>query len=196
MYRSYGDLKFKVSRDVYEPAEDTYLLISAIMGEKGEKALDLGCGCGLIALILAKRFNEVIAVDINPNALKLTAYNAKLNDISNIYTVRCDSGSSLKSYVFDVIACNPPYIPVVEEGGWIHKAWSGGLTGREATYRMVGEAWRLLKENGRLYIVASSLSKIKYIKNNLVKLGFKNVERILSRKFFFEELTVIKCVRC
>ncbi len=196
MYRSYDGLKFIVSRDVYEPAEDTYLLISAIMGEGGKKALDLGCGCGLIALILARKFDEVIAVDINPNAVKLTACNAKLNNISNIYTVRCSSGSSLRGHIFDVVACNPPYIPVTEEGGWIHKAWSGGLTGREVTYKMAEEAWRLLKENGRLYIVASSLSKIKHIKNHLVKLGFKNIRRILSRKFFFEELTVIRCVRC
>jgi release factor glutamine methyltransferase len=195
MYISYEDLKFMVLESVYKPAEDTYLLISAIAGESGGRALDLGCGCGLISLILAKRFSEVIAVDINPDAVRLTVYNARINGLSNVYTVRCDSGSSLKSCSFDVVACNPPYIPVLDEGGWIHKAWSGGLTGREATYRMAGEAYRLLKEDGRLYIVASSLSKIDYVENYLRRLGFKNVKKILLRKLFFEELVVIKCVK-
>jgi release factor glutamine methyltransferase len=195
MYISYEDLKLKVLEDVYKPAEDTYLLISAITGERGGKALDLGCGCGLISLILAKKFSEVIAVDINPYAVGLTLHNAKINGLSNIYTVRCDSGSSLKSCVFDVVACNPPYIPVLEEKGWINKAWSGGLTGREATYRMAGEAYRLLKEDGRLYIVASSLSKIEYVEKYLGKLGFKNVKKIMFRKLFFEELVVIKCLK-
>lgn len=195
MYRSYEDLKFKVSEDVYEPAEDTYLLVSAIEKERGEKALDLGCGCGLIALILAKKFSEVIAIDINPNAVKLTIYNTKLNSLNNIYTVRCDSGLSLRSYVFDVIACNPPYLPVLEGRSWINKAWSGGASGREATYKMAREAWRLLKEEGRLYIVASSLSKIEDIEHYLRNLGFNNVKRVVAKKFFFEELTVIKCVK-
>ena len=195
MYISYEDLKLKVLEDVYKPAEDTYLLISAIIEERGERALDLGCGCGLISLILAKKFNEVIAIDINPHAVKLTLHNAKINGLSNIYTVRCDSGSSLKSFVFDVVACNPPYIPVLEEKSWIHKAWSGGLTGREATYRMAEEAYRLLKENGRLYIVASSLSKIEHVEKYLRKLEFKNVKKVMFRKLFFEELVVIKCLK-
>lgn len=195
MYRSYEDLKFKVSRDVYEPAEDTYLLISAINRESGEKALDLGCGCGIVALILARKFSEVVAIDINPNAVKLTVYNAKLNGLGNIHVVRCNFESSLKNYVFDVIACNPPYLPVLEGEAWIHKAWSGGPTGREATYRVVKEAWRLLKNNGRLYIVASSLSKIEDIEHYLKILGFNSIKRVVSEKFFFEELTVIKCVK-
>ncbi|MCD6447750.1 MAG: methyltransferase, partial [Thermoplasmata archaeon] len=61
-------LKIKVFEGVYEPAEDSYLLIKAIEAEGRKKALDMGCGCGIIALHLAKNGCDVTAADINDKA--------------------------------------------------------------------------------------------------------------------------------
>lgn len=89
-----------------------------------ELALDLGCGCGLQALLAARHANRVIATDINRRALTAIAANAKRNQISNIEIRQGDLFEPVKGLQFDLIACNPPYVVspdrrfLYRDGGW------------------------------------------------------------------------------
>ena len=85
---------------VLAPGETAAILYRAArqLGHSGT-SLDLGCGSGVLALLLAAQSDRVIATDLNPRAIELTELNAQLNGIVN---VECRQGS-----LFD---------PVVDEG--------------------------------------------------------------------------------
>ena len=60
------------------------LSIAAFPRQLIGRALDLGCGAGAIALVLAKRSRVVVATDINRRALALAGFNARFNAVQNI----------------------------------------------------------------------------------------------------------------
>lgn len=71
-------------------------------------SLDLGTGCGILALQLAQWSDHVIASDINPRALAMAELNARLNSVDNISFVRSDMFEGLQGRVFDQIVFNAP----------------------------------------------------------------------------------------
>lgn len=74
----------------------------------GGDLLDLGCGSGAIALVLARRCPQatVWAVDINARARELCAANALANDIGNVRVVAPDGVPA--EVCFTTIWSNPP----------------------------------------------------------------------------------------
>ncbi len=72
------------------------------------RLLDLGCGYGPIALVLASQSlaADVWAVDVNERALELVAANAAANELTNITAVAPDSVPD--AVTFDAIYSNPP----------------------------------------------------------------------------------------
>ena len=70
-------LNLTIHSQVYEPAEDTFLLLENLADYvKGERIIDVGCGCGIIGLYtLTVGAKEAILTDINPHAVE----NAKIN---------------------------------------------------------------------------------------------------------------------
>ena len=58
---------------VYEPAEDTFLLLRAALEEvrPADSVIEMGCGRGLISCELTSKAGRVLAQDINPHALRM-----------------------------------------------------------------------------------------------------------------------------
>jgi SAM-dependent methyltransferase len=74
------------------------------------RALDVGTGNGIQALLLARHAEHVVATDLNERALAFAELNAALNGVSN---VELRAGSFLEPVVgerFDVAVANPPYV--------------------------------------------------------------------------------------
>ncbi|MGN6161220.1 MAG: DUF7059 domain-containing protein [Marmoricola sp.] len=72
-------------------------------------ALDLGTGCGVQALHLAKHAGAVTATDVNARALWLTRLNAALNEVE----IDVRDGSffePVRGERFDLITTNPPFV--------------------------------------------------------------------------------------
>ena len=57
--------------EVYEPAEDTFQLIESVEVKESDTVLEIGTGCGIVALECARIGAEVICSDLNPHAVKL-----------------------------------------------------------------------------------------------------------------------------
>ncbi|MDD5111936.1 MAG: methyltransferase, partial [Candidatus Altiarchaeota archaeon] len=125
----YKNLKLELSKDVYEPAEDSFLLADAIVVNAGERVLDMGTGTGILALLASANASRVLGIDINPSAVTLAQKNAKQNNITNAEFRFGDLFSGVDGK-FDVIIFNPPYLPLEEEG-LLARAWSGGKNGIE-----------------------------------------------------------------
>ena len=79
-------------------------------GADGLRALDMGTGSGIGALALAKAGFSVVAVDVNPEAVRCARINALLNRLEGKVDVReGDLFGPAGEELFDVVAFNPPF---------------------------------------------------------------------------------------
>jgi release factor glutamine methyltransferase len=113
--REFYGLNFRVTPDVLIPRPDTEVLIDAALEKlpaKGHaEVLDLGTGCGCIAVALAHARPElrVTAVDVSAAALDIARQNARTNGVRvNFAQTRWYDG--LDGRRFDMIVSNPPYV--------------------------------------------------------------------------------------
>lgn len=191
-----NDLVIELHPEVYEPAEDSFLLIEALKINPRDKVLEIGTGCGLIALECSRRGANVICTDINPNAIKLVRKNANTNRhlLKGILKVRQGDLFSVinNDELFDVIIFNAPYLPTTKKervGGWFDKATNGGKDGIEVTLRFIKSVREYLTDKGRAYFIFSSLSDRSKLEKYLKKEGF-NYEIISSQNFDFETIDI------
>jgi 16S rRNA (guanine1207-N2)-methyltransferase len=118
------------------------LLRSMVLPEEGE-ILDMGCGCGVIGITVAKvrPRSRVTMVDINPTAIKLAKENIETNSVTNATAINSDLYSGLEGQKFDLIISNPPLaagykvvFPLIEdskshlrEGGYLQLVLRKGV---------------------------------------------------------------------
>ena len=87
----------------------TQLLARCSMLRPRGKALDLGTGCGTLALAAAPSAESVIGTDINRRALDFGRINAALNGVSNVSFLHGDRFEPVAGRRFDSIISNPPF---------------------------------------------------------------------------------------
>ncbi|RWH78060.1 methyltransferase [Mesorhizobium sp.] len=82
----------------------------------GKRVLEIGCGCGLTALFLAKNgASHVLATDVTPNAITNTMANARRNGITNVTSIKSDLYQNVdKKSRFDCIVFHSPSTRVPE----------------------------------------------------------------------------------
>ena len=107
-------LPFKLGHGVLIPRQDTETLCERALilaGQRGYRtALDLCCGSGCIGISLAHRGDlRVTLADIAPEPLRYATENAHLNKVK-AQVQQSDMFSRIRG-VYDMILCNPPYIP-------------------------------------------------------------------------------------
>lgn len=102
--------------DVHRFGTDAFLLADFASPRNKDKVIDLGTGCGIIPLILCKKYSpkEIYGVDIQPKAInqfEKSIEKSKLN--SKIIPILSDLKELpfdiLTKNSFDVVTCNPPY---------------------------------------------------------------------------------------
>ncbi len=85
-------------------------LAGLLVPRPARTALDLGTGCGLLALLLARRAERVVGTDVNPRALAFARASARLSGVANVAWREGSWYAPVRGERFDVIACNPPYV--------------------------------------------------------------------------------------
>jgi len=112
----YGEV-FNVEPGVLIPRPQTEILIDKtieiIKDKKSIKILEIGCGSGIISVILATIFEDISikAVDINDKALKLSKSNAIKHQVDHkIEFIKSDLYQNIQDESFDIVVSNPPYI--------------------------------------------------------------------------------------
>lgn len=86
----------------------TRLLLSALKKSQSGRAVDLGCGSGIVASWLARRGDHVLAVDTSLAACDSTHDTAAANGLT-VEVQRTDSLTGVAERSVDLIACNPPF---------------------------------------------------------------------------------------
>jgi len=176
---------------VYPPSEDTFLLVEATAAEArpGERVLEVCCGAGLAAMAARQAGCRVTASDISPRACR----NARLNRLD---AVRADLLPAFRG-PFDLVACNPPYLPCGEDdrqSGAVDPSLDGGRDGLDVTRRLLARAPTVLAPAGRLLLVASSLQGLGQVERLLADGGW-GFEAASRYRAFFEELRAYRCWR-
>ncbi|MFE2022752.1 HemK2/MTQ2 family protein methyltransferase [Streptomyces sp. NPDC059499] len=147
---------------VYAPQHDTRLLMAALEQEEigpGADVLDLGTGSGALALHAAQLGARVTAVDIAWRAVVTARLNALLHR-RRITVQRSDLLSALPGRSYDLVICNPPYVPSPIgrlSGHGSARAWDAGIDGRAVLDRVCAAAPAALRPGGRLLMVHSGL---------------------------------------
>ncbi len=193
----YDDLSFTVFKDVYEPAEDTFLVADALkqVVRDRDTVLEVGTGCGILAIIAAKKADRVVAIDVNPHAVECAKLNAEANRVADRIDIRLGSMFHPMSRAerFDLIVFNAPYLPSSsnEAKTWLTRAWTGGQKGRRFVDEFISKAPRHLSINGKILLVQSSLSGIDETLAKLLEKGL-DAKIIAEKKEPFERIVVIQ----
>ncbi|WP_067049495.1 HemK2/MTQ2 family protein methyltransferase [Methanofollis ethanolicus] len=154
---------------VYEPAEDTFLLRDAALAEvrPDDRVLEVGCGSGAVSTSLLDRAASVVATDINPHAVGAGWERG-------VETVRTDLMAGLRG-PFDLVLFNPPYLPTQPEeriDDWLEYALDGGPTGRATIERFAADVGRVLAPFGRVLLLVSSLTDPDEVRKLFACLGY------------------------
>lgn len=73
-------------------------------------ALDLGAGCGIVSLHLARLAHRVVATDLSERALAMTRLTCALNGVAHVETRQGDLWAPVAGERFDLVASNPPFV--------------------------------------------------------------------------------------
>ena len=89
----------------------TLAMLSVAAFEPGMKVMDLGCGCGVVGILAAKKCGaeNVVMADIDPVAVEIARRNAESNGVPGVACVVSDGFAQVDAAGFDLILSNPPY---------------------------------------------------------------------------------------
>lgn len=122
-----------------------YWLASLTPRRHVRRALDIGTGNGIHALLAAAHAERVVATDVNPRALAFTQISAALNCIENVETRLGSLFEPVAGERFDLITCNAPYV-ISPVSRWQYR--DAGFPGDELSRNVVTEAAAHLDEDG------------------------------------------------
>ncbi len=139
---------------VFAPIRSEYLdlIIKAPLPPNLQSALDVGTGTGILAAILLKRgFKQVTATDCEPRAIACAGENLKKMGVESL--VHLVTTDQLPEGQFDLIICNPPWLPVrptsaLERSVYDpdHSMLKSVLDQARNHLKLLGEVWILISD--------------------------------------------------
>ena len=89
----------------------TLAMLSVADFQPGQRVLDLGCGCGVVGIVAAKKCGAegVWMADIDPAAVEIARRNAEANGVGGVHAAVSDGLAGVDAAGFDLILTNPPY---------------------------------------------------------------------------------------
>lgn len=201
---------------VYEPAEDTFLLLDALEDDlmylnsiQPGICLEIGSGSGLIITALSKQFPKALCLstDINPWACNTTKRTA-LRNKTCVEPIRTNLLDNIKNNLIDVLLFNPPYV-VTTDGELNHQeksfesertdnnliySWAGGVDGRRVIDALIDKLESILSPQGVLYLLVLKENNPKDIISKFEKCKF-NAIIFKERRIPGEHLFILKIKR-
>jgi HemK-related putative methylase len=153
----------------------------------GSRVLDLGSGSGAAGLAAARRGCQVVAVDINPSAVRCTRINALLNNLE-IDVRQGDLFAPVADERFDVVLFNPPYYRGVPRDALDH-AWRS----KDVPERFAAELASHLTAAGHALVVLSSDADPDVFLSGLSRRGLRHA--VAARRDFLNEVMSVHRVQ-
>lgn len=111
----FDGLKIVQDTDGFKFSLDSVLLANFVtLNKRINNVMDIGCGNGIISILLSMRTNaKIIGVEIQNESYLNSLESIKINNLNSQITVYNEDikkfYKSLESDSFDVVVCNPPY---------------------------------------------------------------------------------------
>ena len=161
----------------YISSEDSRLLRDALKDYSGDSCLEIGAGNGGSLIELRKRFGVVVGTDI-----LLPGMGDWRSEGVNF--VLADRASCMRPSMFDLVAFNPPYLKAE-----VNDTAVDGGEDLQVSLGFLQEALRVVKKSGMILFLLNGEADIRAFASLCRKSGF-TLERVASRRLFFEELSV------
>ncbi|XP_067014912.1 methyltransferase N6AMT1 [Anabrus simplex] len=196
---------------IYEPAEDSFLLIDAleqdlmhILNLKPSMCMEVGSGSGVVISALAKALGPksyFLATDINETACYKTCDTGFYNGV-NIDVINTDLVNGIYCCgQVDILIFNPPYVVTSSEevhgktvDGDLTRAWAGGKNGREVMNRLFPAVPSLLSPQGVFYLLVIEENNPLEIADLMKEHGF-SMSVVKERRIRGEYLHVLRFER-
>jgi len=155
---------------MYQPSEDTYLILKYIKNHAKGTTLEIGTGSGILAKE-ASKYSKTTATDIDTKSLNYAKKHYK-----NITFIKSNLFNNITNK-YNLIIFNPPYLP-------LHKTEkSKELSSPLIIQKFLKQAKHFLKPKGKIILLFSSFSKI-----NIKDFPDYNFKLLEKQHFFFEDL--------
>ncbi len=153
----YRDLLLVVDRPTDHESENVVMLASRSSLElahhtvrrRSRNALDLGTGCGLLAMLAATHSEQVYALDLNPKAIEVAEFNCRVNGIGNVACMQGNLFEPVRNRRFDLIVSNPPFV-VSPASRLVYR--DSGVDGDEFCLKLAEDGARMLTDGGILHM--------------------------------------------
>lgn len=161
--REFWSLPFLLAPETLDPRPDSELLVAALLERVSDwqaplQVLDLGSGSGCLLLALLSELPQArgLGIDCSPAAVAMAARNADALGLAERAHFRVGDWCTGLEQTFDLLLCNPPYIPAAEidalepeVAGWEPRAaLNGGADGLDPYRVVVPQLDRLLTASG------------------------------------------------
>jgi release factor glutamine methyltransferase len=152
-----------------------------------DEVLDMGTGSGVCALFAARCARRVIAVDINPAAVRCATLNACLNHLEERIEVRHgDLFAPVRGERFDLIVFNPPFLRAAPRSDR-DRAWRS----TDVAERFAAGLGAHLKPGGSALLVLSTFGDAQVFLQELRRRDFA-ISVLAERRFINERLAIFR----
>lgn len=203
---------------VYEPAEDSFLLLDVLelqqeqvqqrFQDRVPVVAEIGTGSGIVTTFIKENIltNSVyLATDVNPVSCR-TAMNTVRNNDSHwslVDSLQMSLTTGIRHHVIDLLVFNPPYVPAEEvpavpqnedDSTWLDLALLGGADGMETTWQVLDQLGDILSADGMAYVLFCARNKPETVAETMRQRGWA-VETVEVRKAGWEVLSVLRFLR-
>lgn len=205
---------------VYEPSEDTFLLLDTLEEEqqyirekfdgKVPLAVEVGVGTGIVSTFIQKYIlplSILVGIDVNPNACATMVrtmqqnMNVGVEEPRILDTVQMNLLSGFRGKCVDLLVFNPPYVPAelvpdlpkyMDDLSWLEVALDGGEDGMDVTWELLHDLDNILvPSSGVAYILFCARNKPDQVASTMQQKGWK-VDTVGHRKAGWEVLSVLR----
>jgi release factor glutamine methyltransferase len=156
----------------------------------GKQVAEVGTGTGILALVAARAgATTVVAIDINPNAVRAVEDNAKANGLNQLVRPVCANlfSAIAPRPLFDVILSSPPSF-AGEALDLADRAWHAGPNYRDIA-SLFDQARERLAADGCFYVLLSSHSDLELLGRLIDQAGF-HARLVAQRSLLFETIII------
>lgn len=162
---------FWVFPNTFWPYTDSHPLVRNFEIENGESVLDVGTGSGVIGIFACyKGAGRVVAVDVNPDAIRSATFNVKQHGFERVMEPRrSDLFENVGDEQFDVIMANLPFRNKPAPDVVARSQWDTGFQTNTTFFKEVD---KYLKPGGRIYYIQASFGAVDEVKRLAREAGF------------------------
>ncbi len=139
-------MRLRVEPSVYKPIQNEVRVAPHV--PTGRDVLDVGCGSGVLGLAAAPRSASVLAIDVNPAAVRSTRLNAERLGIRNLEARQGDAASLELGRCFGVVLCGPPFSEADLAG--VERRWASAPGFTPRLFERASQDW--LADDGLLIV--------------------------------------------